>query len=90
MIGGPSWARCWSLWGTILAPKAQVHVGRVIRGHTVVESLNTVQYDERQLKRWMKQQVDVAIKANRLKPGQAMRLLDDYERGLRDYTYLSV
>ena len=66
------------------------YVEEVIRGHTVVESLNTVQYDEKQLKRWMKQQVDAAIKSDRLKPSQAMRLLDDYERGLRDYTYLSV
>ncbi|MBL68872.1 MAG: arginine decarboxylase [Verrucomicrobiales bacterium] len=66
------------------------YVEEVIRGHTVVESLNTVQYDEKQLKRWMKQQVDAAIKADRLKPSQAMKLLDEYDRGLRDYTYLSV
>jgi len=66
------------------------YVEEVIRGHTVVESLNTVQYDEKQLKRWMKQQVDIAIKANRLKPSQAMQLLSDYEKGLQDYTYLSV
>jgi arginine decarboxylase len=66
------------------------YVEEVIRGHTVAESLNTVQYDEKQLKRWMKDQVDAAIKANRLKPSEAMRLLDEYDRGLRGYTYLSL
>ena len=66
------------------------YVEEVVCGHTVAESLNTVQYDEKQLKRWMKQQVDAAIKANRLKPSEAMRLLDEYDRGLHDYTYLSI
>ena len=65
------------------------YVEEIIPGNTVVESLNTVQYDEKQLKRWMKQQVDTAIKADRLKPSEGMRLLDAYDRGLRDYTYLN-
>ena len=65
------------------------YVEEIIPGNTVVESLNTVQYDEKQLKRWMKQQVDAAIRANLLKPSEGMRLLDTYDRGLRDYTYLS-
>jgi arginine decarboxylase len=37
----------------------------------------------------LKAKIDVAIKSDRLKPSEGMRLLDDYERGLRDYTYLS-
>ena len=32
----------------------------------------------------------IAIKTNRLKPNDAMRLLDDYERLLQEYTYLSL
>ena len=48
------------------------------------------QYDEKELKRRMKAQVDAAIKADRLKPSQAMQLLDDYSRGLGQYTYLSI
>ena len=32
---------------------------------------------------------DEAIKSDRMKPSEAMRLLDDYERGLKEYTYLS-
>ena len=31
-----------------------------------------------------------AIKADRLKPTEGMRLLQDYERGLKDQTYLSL
>ena len=34
-------------------------------------------------------QMDEAIKSDRMKPSEAMRLLDEYERGLKAYTYLS-
>jgi arginine decarboxylase len=37
----------------------------------------------------VKAQVDAAIKQDRLKPTEGMRLLADYERGLKDQTYLS-
>jgi arginine decarboxylase len=37
----------------------------------------------------MKAQVDAAIKSDRLKPSEAMRLLDDYEKSLLAYTYLN-
>jgi len=66
------------------------YVEEIVRGNTVEESLRTVQYDEKELKRRMKAQVDAAIKADRLKPSQAMQLLDDYSRGLGQYTYLSI
>jgi arginine decarboxylase len=42
------------------------------------------------LMRLLKTQVDDAIKTDRLKPNDAMRLLDDYERLLREYTYLTL
>jgi len=35
-------------------------------------------------------QVDAAIKSDRLKPNDAMKILADYERGLQGYTYLSL
>ena len=66
------------------------YVEEVIEGDTISDSLTEVQYDVNELKRRMKAQVDAAIKSDRLKPSEAMRLLDDYERGLRDYTYLSI
>ena len=68
---------------------AGYYVEEVIEGNTISQCLSAVQYDELELKRQMKAQVDAAIKSDRLKPNEAMRLLDDYERGLKDYTYLT-
>ncbi len=65
------------------------YIEEIIEGNTIMHSLAAVQYDENELKRQMKAQVDEAIKSDRLKPNEAMRLLDDYERGLKGYTYLS-
>jgi arginine decarboxylase len=69
---------------------AGYYVEEVIEGSTVVQALTSVQYDENELKRQMKAQIDEAIKSDRLKPSEGMRLLDDYERGLKDYTYLTI
>ena len=65
------------------------YIEEIIEGNTVMHSLAAVQYDENELKRQMKAQMDEAIKSDRMKPSEAMRLLDDYERGLKAYTYLS-
>jgi arginine decarboxylase len=43
-----------------------------------------------ELMRLLKTQVDAAIKTDRLKPSDAMKLLSDYERLLQEYTYLSL
>ena len=68
---------------------AGYYVEEIIEGTTIVQALDSVQYDEKELKRQMKAQVDEAIKSDRMKPSEAMRLLDDYEKGLKEYTYLS-
>lgn len=65
------------------------YVEEIIEGTTIVQALSSVQYDETELKRQMKAQIDDAIKSDRMKPSEAMRLLDDYERGLKAYTYLT-
>jgi len=65
------------------------YVEDIIEGSTIVQTLTAVQYDEHELQRQMKMQVDEAIKSDRLKPSEGMRLLDDFERGLKDYTYLT-
>src|SRR4051812_4313291 len=65
------------------------YVEEIIEGTTIVQALSSVQYDENELKRQMKAQMDEAIKSDRMKPSEAMRLLDDYEKGLKDYTYLN-
>ncbi len=68
---------------------AGYYIEEIIEGNTIVQALAAVQYDEKELKRQMKAQMDEAIKSDRMKPSEAMRLLDDYERGLKAYTYLS-
>jgi arginine decarboxylase len=68
---------------------AGYYVEEIIEGNTIVQCLASVQYDENELKRQMKAQIDEAIKSDRMKPSEAMRHLDDYERGLKEYTYLS-
>jgi arginine decarboxylase len=65
------------------------YIEEIIEGNTIVQSLAAVQYDENELKRRMKAQMDEAIKTDRMKPSEAMRLLDEYEKGLKAYTYLS-
>ncbi|MFO1497810.1 MAG: biosynthetic arginine decarboxylase [Verrucomicrobiota bacterium] len=69
---------------------AGYYVEEIIEGNTIVQALGAVQYDENELKRQMKGQIDAAIKSDRLKPSEAMRLLDEYERGLKEYTYLTI
>jgi arginine decarboxylase len=69
---------------------AGYYVEEIIEGSTVGQALTSVQYDENELKRQMKMQIDEAIKSDRLKPSEGMRLLDDYERGLKEYTYLTI
>jgi arginine decarboxylase len=68
---------------------AGYYVEEIIEGSTIGQVLASVQYDENELKRKMKVQIDEAIKSDRMKPSEGMRLLDDYEKGLKDYTYLS-
>jgi arginine decarboxylase len=65
------------------------YIEEIIEGNTIVQTLAAVQYDENEIKRRMKAQVDEAIRSDRMKPSEGMRLLDDYERGLKEYTYLT-
>jgi arginine decarboxylase len=65
------------------------YVEEVLPGSTIGQVLSLTQWDTNELARRMKAQVDAAIKGDRLKPSEAMRLLDDYEKGLGAYTYLN-
>jgi len=65
------------------------YVEEVIEGTTIIQALTSVQYDENELKRQMKAQIDESIKSDKMKPSEGMRLLDEYERGLKAYTYLN-
>jgi arginine decarboxylase len=66
------------------------YIEEVIEGSTIGEVLAMTQWDKVELMRLLKTQVDSAIKTDRLKPNDAMKLLSDYERLLQEYTYLSL
>ncbi len=68
---------------------AGYYIEEIIEGNTIVQALSWVQYDAIELKRQMKAQMEEAIKSDRMKPSEGMRLLEDYERGLKEYTYLN-
>jgi arginine decarboxylase len=65
------------------------YIEEEIPGQPIGEVLAMTQWDWRDLEKRMKQQIDVAIKQDRVKPNEGMRLLQDYERGLKDQTYLT-
>jgi arginine decarboxylase len=66
------------------------YIEEEIPGNTIGEVLAMTQYDNNDLAKRLKLQFDAAIKQDRLKPTEAMRLLADYERGLKEQTYLSI
>jgi len=66
------------------------YIEEVIEGSTIGEVLAMTQWDKVELMRLLKAQVDAAIKTDRLKPNDAMKLLSDYERLLQEYTYLTL
>lgn len=65
------------------------YVEEILPGSTIGQVLALTQWDVNELARRMKAQTDAAIKSDRLKPNEAMRLLDDYEKSLNLYTYLN-
>ncbi|MGF1656965.1 MAG: biosynthetic arginine decarboxylase [Verrucomicrobiales bacterium] len=66
------------------------YIEEVIPGSTIAQVLSFTQWDRQELVRKMKKQVDEAIKADRIKPNEGMRLLATYEKGLEGYTYLQL
>lgn len=63
------------------------YIEDTITGTMVSEVLAMVQYETSDLVRQIKAQVDAAIKEDRVKPSEGMKLLDEYEKGLKEYTY---
>jgi arginine decarboxylase len=66
------------------------YIEETIEGSTIRDVLTLTQWDHNELIRQVKSQVDSAIKGDRMKPNEAMKLLGAYERALRGYTYLSL
>ncbi len=65
------------------------YIEEVLPGSTIAQVLSLTQWDTNELARRMKTQIDAAIKSDRLKPKEGMRLLDAYENDLKAYTYLN-
>lgn len=66
------------------------YIEETISGNSIREVLAMTQYDTHDLVAKLKAQVDAAIKQDKLKPTEGMRLLAEYERGLKDQTYLTL
>jgi len=66
------------------------YLEETIAGNTIGEVLTLTQWNNHDLVSRLKSQIDIAIKQDRLKPTEGMRMLADYERGLKDQTYLSL
>jgi arginine decarboxylase len=64
------------------------YIEQVIEGSMIGEVLALTQWDKQILIRRVKKHVDAAIKSDRLKPSEGMRLLKRYEKTLNGYTYL--
>jgi len=70
--------------------EAGYYIEETIEGTTMEKVLGLVQYSANELARLMKRQFDKAIKEDRLRPKEGMRLLNEYEKGLKEYTYLDL
>jgi len=70
--------------------EAGYYIEETIEGTTMEKVLSLVQYSDNDLTRRMKRQFDQAIREDRLRPNEGMRLLNSYTRGLKGYTYLDL
>lgn len=64
------------------------YIEETLEGSTIASVLSMTQWDEAEMNRLMKAQVDAAIKGDLMKPAEAIRLLNSYEKALKGYTYL--
>lgn len=63
-------------------------IAEVVEGDTVREVLGYLQYDDQELRRAMRKDVEKAVRANKLSVADGAALMRYYENGLAGYTYL--
>ncbi|MBU6309873.1 MAG: biosynthetic arginine decarboxylase [Planctomycetes bacterium] len=68
--------------------RGEVVVDAVIKGDTVREVLDYVEFDSNQLVQRLRDSIEQAVREGRICDGQAGRFLKFYEEGLGGYTYL--
>ncbi|MDY7020708.1 MAG: hypothetical protein SWJ54_04995, partial [Cyanobacteriota bacterium] len=61
----------------------------VVKGDTMTEVLSYVQYDAEDLVENIRRQAEQALQQNQITIEESQRLLQNYERSLSRYTYLS-
>ncbi|HIK17471.1 MAG TPA: biosynthetic arginine decarboxylase [Leptolyngbyaceae cyanobacterium M33_DOE_097] len=71
-----------------LTPKGY-HIDHVVKGDTMTEVLGYVQYDSEDLVESIRQQTEHALQEKRITIQESQLLLQNYERSLSRYTYLS-
>ncbi|MBW4581608.1 MAG: biosynthetic arginine decarboxylase [Tildeniella nuda ZEHNDER 1965/U140] len=71
-----------------LTPKGY-EIEHVVKGDTMTEVLGYVQYDSEDLIESIRQQTELALREKRITLQDAQLLLQNYERSLSRYTYLS-
>jgi arginine decarboxylase len=71
-----------------LTPKGY-QIEQVVKGDTMTEVLGYVQYDSEDLVESIRKQTEQALQEGRISIQEAQRLLQNYERCLSSYTYLS-
>ena len=70
-----------------LNPKGY-QIEHLVRGDTITEVLSYVQYDAEDLLENMRRYTEEALEDNRMSLEESQLLLQNYERSLRNYTYL--
>jgi len=63
-------------------------IAEVVEGDTVREVLGYLQYDDNELRRSMRKDVEKAVRTNKLSVAEGAALMRYYENGLAGYTYL--
>ncbi len=71
-----------------LDAQGNVVLDAVIKGDTVREVLDYVEFDADMLVKKLRHDVELAVREGRLTYGESGRLLEFYEEGLQGYTYL--
>ncbi|WP_242072593.1 biosynthetic arginine decarboxylase [Microcoleus sp. FACHB-68] len=71
-----------------LTPKGY-EIEHVVKGDTMTEVLGYVQYDSEDLVESIRKQTEQALQAGRISLKESQMLLQNYERSLSGYTYLS-
>lgn len=64
------------------------HIEQVVKGDTIAQVLGYVQYDPEDLTESIRRRTEHALQDQQITLEQAQRLLQNYERSLRSYTYL--